>query len=91
MYDQATYDYVAEVLNMADAGLMGSTSAIAALARMADVLGKPGYARELNARADRFTAACRELWDEAAGIFLNRHTDTNCPNPGTAHDQGASV
>lgn len=82
LYDQATYDEAAEVLNMADAGLIGMyIGDCRALARMADVLGKSADAHELNERADHFTASCQELWDEAAGIFLNRHTDTNLPNP----------
>jgi glycogen debranching enzyme len=82
MYDQATYDDAAEALNLADAGLMGMyIGDCHALARMADVLGKPADTHELNERADRYTAACRELWDEAAGIFLNRHTDTDRTSP----------
>ena len=47
-----------------------------ALARMADVLGRPTEAVELRQRSARCKAGLQGLWDEQTGMFLNKHTDT---------------
>ncbi|MFW5846175.1 MAG: MGH1-like glycoside hydrolase domain-containing protein, partial [Planctomycetota bacterium] len=82
MYDEATFDAASEVMDMADAGLNGLyVMDCRALASIAATIGKDSVAAELQERAERFAAACAELWDEEAGIFLNRHTDTGRRSP----------
>ncbi len=43
---------------------------------MADVLNKTAEARELRDRAARYRAKLSTLWDEKAGMFLNRDLRT---------------
>lgn len=77
MYDHATFDEQSEVMNLADAGLCGMyVMDCRCLAAMADVLDRSAEAQELRQRAEQITAVTGELWDEATGIFRNRHTDS---------------
>jgi len=81
MYDTATYDPKTHLLEFADVGLMSLYIADCdALAEMADALGKPAEAKELRERSARYRAKLGTLWDEKAGIFLNRdlHTGEKC-------------
>ncbi len=77
LYDNARFDPHTEVMQMADVGLNGLyVMDCRALERMAELLGRSTEAAELRRRAAQFSAALNELWDEKAGIYLNRHTDT---------------
>jgi neutral trehalase len=51
-----------------------------ALAEIADVLGKTVEAKELRDRAARYRAKLATLWDERAGIFLNKNLHTGDVN-----------
>lgn len=77
MYDDATYNAQSHVLEYADVGLMSMYIADCdALAEMADALGKTAEAKELRERAERYRAKLGTLWDEKAGIFLNKDLHT---------------
>jgi hypothetical protein len=77
MYDAAPFDAQSHQMHLADAGLMSLYVADCdALAEIAGVLGKASEARELKDRTEHYRAALRTLWDEKAGIFLNKDLDT---------------
>ncbi len=73
MYDDSTYNQQTHVLEYGDVGLMSLYIADCdALAKMAGALGKTAEAKELNDRAARYRAKLATMWDEKAGIFLNK-------------------
>jgi putative isomerase len=77
MYDGVPFNERTNQLEMADVGLNALYVAdCRALAEIAGVLGKTADQRELAARGEKYAAALGTLWDEAAGIYLNRRTDT---------------
>jgi putative isomerase len=77
MYDDSTYDEKTHVLEFADVGLMSLYIADCdALAEIADAIGKTGDAKELRERAARYRAKLATLWDDKAGIFLNKDLQT---------------
>lgn len=77
MYDAATYDEHAHVLEYADVGLMSMYIADCdALAEIAGVLNRPDEAKELKERAARYRGKLATLWNEPAGIFLNKDMHT---------------
>jgi putative isomerase len=77
MYDATTYDEHAHVLEYADVGLMSMYIADCdALAEIAIILGKTAEAGELKERSERYRAKLATLWDEQAGIFLNKDLHT---------------
>jgi hypothetical protein len=77
MYDGVPFNPQTNQLEMADVGLNALYVAdCRALAEIAGVLGKSADQRELLARGDRYAAALGTLWDETAGMYLNRRTDT---------------
>lgn len=77
MYDSASYDAQTHQLEYADVGLMGMYIADCdALAKIADALGKSSEASELRGRAAKYRAKLATLWDEKAGIFLNKDLRT---------------
>ena len=77
MYDTTTYNAQSHVLEFADVGLMSMYIADCdALAEIADALGKTGDATELRDRGARYRAKLATLWDEHAGIFLNKDLHT---------------
>jgi hypothetical protein len=77
MYDGAFYNLQTHLLEVADVGLMSMYIADCdALAEIADVLGKTAEAKELHDRAVQFRASLATLWDEDAGIFLNKDLHT---------------
>jgi putative isomerase len=77
MYDTVTYNAQSHVLEFADVGLMSMYVADCdALAIIADALGKVAEAKELRERATRYRAKLSTLWDEKAGIFLNKDLHT---------------
>jgi len=80
MYDDATYDPERHQLRFADVGLMGMYVADCdALADLAGVLGRDAEAAELRERAERYRRTLASLWDEEAGLFLNRDLATGRP------------
>lgn len=77
MYDDAPFDAVTHRLRLGDVGLMSLYIADCdALAQIADELGKGAEAKELRRRASRYRARLATMWDEKAGIFLNRDLAT---------------
>lgn len=81
MYENAPFDSATGLMRLADVGLMSLYIAdCRALADLAAVLPKPDVEAELRARADRYAASLRTLWDEGAGLFLNRNLETGEPD-----------
>jgi putative isomerase len=77
MYDSATYDSQSHLLKYADVGLMSMYIADCdALTEIAEVLNKPAEAKELKDRSARYRAKLGTLWNEKAGIFLNKDLQT---------------
>jgi putative isomerase len=77
MYDDATYNATAHTLEFADVGLMSMYIADCdALATIADDLGEAAAASEIRERATRYRAQLTTLWDNDAGIFLNKDLHT---------------
>jgi putative isomerase len=82
MYDGVPYNPATNRLEMADVGLTALYVADCnALVQIAGILGREADARELRARAQKYAAALRGLWDEKTGIYLNRRTDTGVSSP----------
>ncbi len=77
MYDGTTYDAQKHVLEFADVGLMSMYIADCdALAEMAEAIGKKDETKELRERAAKYRAKLATLWNEKAGIFLNKDLHT---------------
>jgi putative isomerase len=77
MYDDTTYNAATHTLEFADVGLMSMYIADCdALATVADDLGEAAAAGEIRERATRYRARLATLWDEDAGIFLNKDLHT---------------
>ena len=81
MYDDAPFNSTTHRLQLGDVGLMSLYVADCdALATIADTLGKASEARELRERGNRYRAELATMWDERAGIFLNRDLATGQPS-----------
>lgn len=77
MYDAAVFDENTNRLQIADVGLMSEYVADCdALAEIAGVIDKPGEQKELRERARSYRESLATLWNEKAGIFLNRDLRT---------------
>lgn len=77
MYDDAPFDEERHCLLLADVGLNGLYAwDCACLADLARVIGRDDEASELHARAEDWRTRVNKLWDETAGIYLNRRLDT---------------
>jgi putative isomerase len=77
MYDGVPFNETTNTLELADVGLMSLyVMDCAALAEISDELGRPAEARELRERGTRYRERLATLWDDSAGIFLNRRLDT---------------
>lgn len=77
MYDSIPMNPSTYTMELADVGLNSMyIMDCKALMRIANVLGKKQDAKELEARAKLFTKKLSKLWNEEAGIFLNKRTDT---------------
>jgi putative isomerase len=77
MYDSVPYNTNTHLLEMADVGLMSLYIADCnALMEIATQLGKTAEAAELKKRSAFYTKQLATLWDEKAGIFLNKRLDT---------------
>jgi len=82
MYDGVPFNPRTNQLEMADVGLNSLYVAdCRALAEIAAVLGKTADQSELLARGARYATALGSLWDDTAGIYLNRRTDTGERSP----------
>jgi hypothetical protein len=81
MYDGTFYNPRTHAVEYADVGLMSMYIADCdALAKIADTLAKTSEAKELRDRALRYQAKLATLWDNKAGIFLNKDLHTGQPN-----------
>jgi putative isomerase len=77
MYDDTTYNATTHTLEFADVGLMSMYIADCdALAAIADDLGETAAASEIRERATRYRTKLSTLWDNDAGIFLNKDLHT---------------
>jgi hypothetical protein len=77
MYDEAPFHPETNRIHLADVGLMSLYVADCnALAEIAAALGKHPEEQELRRRGERYGANLQTLWDEKAGIFLNKNLDT---------------
>lgn len=77
MYDGTFYNPNTHLLEYADVGMTSLYIADCdALAQIADVLHRATEAKELRDRAARYRIKLATLWDERAGIFLNRNLRT---------------
>jgi hypothetical protein len=82
MYDGTVYDPKTHLLEYADVGMTSLYVADCdALAEIANALGKTAEVEELLDRGARYRAKLRTLWDEKAGIFLNRDLHTGKASP----------
>jgi putative isomerase len=81
MYDAAVYNAQTHFLEYGDVGLMSMYIADCdALVEIADVLEKPADAKELRDRGARYRAKLATMWNEHAGIFLNKDLNTGQSN-----------
>ena len=77
MYDKVPFNKQTNMLELADAGLMGLyVMDCDNLAEIATILGKVQDAKELKERGDFYRKNMSQLWDEKAGIYKNKRTDT---------------
>ncbi len=77
MYDKVPFNKQTHLLELADAGLMGLyVMDCDNLAGIATILGKTQDAKELKDRGNYYRKNLSQLWDEKAGIYKNRRTDT---------------
>lgn len=82
MYDNVAYNEERHLLEISDVGLMALYVAdCEALAWLAEQLGRTKAKHELDERAAGYLANLLTMWDDARGIFLNRHTLTHELNP----------
>ncbi len=81
MFDGTFYNPQTHLLEYADVGMTSLYIADCdALAEMAGEVGKAAEAKELRERAARYRAKLATLWDEQAGIFLNKDLHTGQMN-----------
>jgi neutral trehalase len=81
MYDGTFYNKETHLLEYADVGMTSLYIADCdALAEIAEALGKTAEAKELRDRAAKYRARLATLWDEKAGMFLNKDLHTGKVN-----------
>lgn len=77
MYDNIPFNKKTNMLELADAGLMGLyIMDCDALAEIATVLGKEKESAELRERADLYRRNLDQLWNDKSGIYKNKRTDS---------------
>lgn len=77
MYDDIVYDTIRHQMKLADVGLISLyIMDCKALAEIAGILNKPAIAKELLERARKYGKSLETLWDEKAGIYLNKNLET---------------
>jgi neutral trehalase len=80
MYDNIPYNPSTCMMELADVGLTGLYILdCECLAELAELLGR-SEAKELRERAELSKDGLEEMWDEKAGLYLNRRTDTLEPS-----------
>ena len=73
MWDDATFDSLNHRMLMADVGLMSLYIADChSLSEIADILGYSNDAKELTARAEKYSKKLETLWDDKFGLYLNK-------------------
>lgn len=73
MWDDATFDSLNHRMLMADVGLMSLYIADChSLSEIADILGYTNDAKELTARAEKYSNKLETLWDDKFGLYLNK-------------------
>jgi len=78
MYDNIPFDKEKHLMLLADVGLMSFyVLDCNSLAEIADVIKKPEIAKQLRNRAEKYAANLQKLWNEKAGIFLNKNLETD--------------
>ena len=78
MYDKIPFDKEKHLMLLADVGLMSFyVLDCNSLAEIADVISKPEIAIELCNRGEKYAANLQKLWNEKAGIFLNKNLETD--------------
>ncbi len=78
MYDDIPFDKEKHVMKLADVGLTGLfIQDCNALADIAAVMGRIEEAAVLQETAARLEQGLKRLWNEQAGIFCNKRTDTD--------------
>jgi len=82
MYDNVPFDTGRHQMCMADVGLTAMyVMDCECLADGAAIIGKTAEEQELRERAEAYRKNLRQLWDDAAGMFLNKRTDTGELSP----------
>ncbi len=82
MFDKVPFNKQTHLLELADAGLMGLyVMDCDQLAEIANILGKTQDAKELKERGEYYRKNLAQLWDENAGIYKNKRTDTGELSP----------
>ncbi len=77
MFDDVPFNTQTHMLELADVGLTALyVMDCDALAEIATLLGKTDEAAELTKRANFYRENLAQLWDEKAGIYKNKRTDT---------------
>jgi hypothetical protein len=77
MYDDVPFDSERHILKLWDAGLNGLYLAdCEAVAELARLLGREAEAVEVERRRSTYAANLPCLWNDQAGIFMNRRWDT---------------
>ena len=77
MYEGVVYDPETGTMAFQDVGLTSLVIADSlALAEMAEILGRATEEAELRDRAAELGSRLESLWDEEAGLYLNRNTAT---------------
>ena len=73
MWDDAIFDSLNHRMLMADVGLMSLYIADChSLSEIADILGYTNDAKELTARAEKYSKKLETLWDDKFGLYLNK-------------------
>jgi putative isomerase len=77
MYDNAHFSTASNQMQLADVGLIGMyIMDCRILAKIANELGRTAEKNELLNRAFAFERHCATLWDDAAGVYKNKRTDS---------------
>jgi neutral trehalase len=77
MFDNVPFNEQTHLFELADVGLMGLyIMDCDNLAEIATILGKIQEAKELKERGNYYRKNLSQLWDEKAGIYKNKRTDT---------------
>ena len=85
MYDKVPFNKKTSMLELADVGLMSFYILdCESLAQLARVMGKPSDEAEFIGRANKYRSKLATLWNEPAGMYLNRRTDLNASSARTS-------